>query len=118
MTHGYRFGATHRPEPDVQSYAGHQALIEQHYLRMAADTGAEIAPAGLVWQQLFAAHPALVLHARDNRHSNYLGPRTGRSNARQPCAQIGGRLSAQGMGSSSCAATRMSRASFAKLETN
>lgn len=73
MTAGYRNGATHRPEPELQTYEAHQARIEEHYRRMVSDTEAELAPAGLVWQELFEADETLVLHDDDDEHENELG---------------------------------------------
>ncbi len=50
-----------------------QKAITESYLELAKEINAEIAPAGLAWQEAILADKELILHERDKKHPNVTG---------------------------------------------
>ncbi len=50
-----------------------QAALSETYAEVGREIGATVVPAGLAWQHCLAAHPAIVLHDKDQSHPNLAG---------------------------------------------
>ena len=50
-----------------------QAALSETYAEVGRAIGATVVPVGLAWQHCLAAHPAIVLHDKDQSHPNLAG---------------------------------------------
>ena len=50
-----------------------QAALSETYTEAGREIGATVVPVGLAWRDCLAAHPDIVLHDKDQSHSNLAG---------------------------------------------
>ena len=50
-----------------------QSALSETYTKVGGEIGATVVPVGLAWRDCLAAHPAIVLHDKDQSHSNLAG---------------------------------------------
>ena len=50
-----------------------QAALSETYTEAGREIGATVVPVGLAWRDCLAAHPAIVLHDKDQSHPNLAG---------------------------------------------
>ena len=50
-----------------------QAALSETYTEVGGEIGATVVPVGLAWRDCLAAHPAIVLHDKDQSHPNLAG---------------------------------------------
>ncbi len=71
MTWGYALGD--RTTVPHDTYAEMQVRLAEGYLKLGAELGARVAPAGLAWAEALRRKPALDLWADDGRHPGRSG---------------------------------------------
>ena len=50
-----------------------QSALSETYTKAGREIGATVVPVGLAWRDCLAAHPAIVLHDKDQSHPNLAG---------------------------------------------